>query len=73
MRSYDGVELVLLPARARKFNKQVYMAAIAVAGSEKEVFPQILVYSSDAVILKTLVESHNRLVRESRKEETSGE
>lgn len=62
----EDTELVLMPARARKFPEQMYVVGVAVAGTEKSSTPQLLFYSNGVNIawLKTLIKEHNNLVKE---------
>jgi hypothetical protein len=62
----EDLELVLIPARARKFPEQMYVVGVAVAGTEKGPNAQMLFYSNGANIafIKTLIKEHNDLVKE---------
>ena len=59
----ENLELVLLKPRARRLPEQVYVAAIAVAGTETSITPQILVYSNNIGALQQLVNDHNEMVK----------
>jgi hypothetical protein len=59
---YD-VELILLKSRARKLNTIMYMAGIAVKGTENEKKPQVIVYANNPALLKILVDDHNEMVK----------
>jgi hypothetical protein len=59
----EDKELVLVSGRARRLPAQMYVASIAVKGTETNVTPQFLVYSPNATILKILINSHNELIK----------
>ena len=55
--------MVLLKPRARRLPEQIYTAAIAVAGTENNPNPQIIVYSNNVGALKILIDDHNQMVK----------
>lgn len=59
----DDKELVLVPPRARRLPQTMYLAGIVVKGTENLPNPQFVVYSANPNLLKTLVNSHNELLR----------
>lgn len=59
----DDKELVLIEPRARRVPQVMYLGAIAVKGTEHLPTPQLVVYSTNPVILRTLVNSHNELIK----------
>lgn len=59
----ENLELVLMAPRSRRMPEQMYMASVAVLGTEGTASPQIVVYSSNVAFLKTLVAHHNEVVR----------
>lgn len=59
----DSKEYVLLEPRARRVQPQMYLAGIAIKGTEHDPNPTIVVYSPNPSILRELVASHNELIR----------
>lgn len=59
----QDVELVFLKPRARKLNTIMYMAGIAVKGTEEEKKPQVIVYANNPALLQILVADHNEMVK----------
>lgn len=59
----EDKELVLIPPRARRLPQTMYLAGIAVKGTENLPNPQFVVYSANPNLLKVLVASHNELIK----------
>jgi hypothetical protein len=59
----EDKELVLIPPRARRLPQTMYLAGIAVKGTENLPNPQFVVYSANPNLLKQLVDSHNELIK----------
>lgn len=59
----EDKELVLIPPRARRLPQTMYLAGIAVKGTENLPNPQFVVYSANPNLLKELVNSHNELLK----------
>jgi hypothetical protein len=59
----DDKELVLVSPRARRLPQKMYVAGIAVKGTENLPNPQFVVYSINLALLDMLVSSHNELLK----------
>ena len=59
----EDKELVLIQPRARRLPQTMYLAGIAVKGTENLPNPQFVVYSANPNLLKQLVDSHNELIK----------
>ena len=60
-------EWVLLPPRARNFKTILYVATVAVKGTESALATQAVVYSSNPHILKQIVDEHNKILLDKKK------